>query len=77
MTGAGRRLNIMHRTGFRYEEVVEASFNEVRMTPASGDGQMLLNHSLDVRPAAAVQSYRDYWGAAVEAFDVHVPHRLL
>ncbi len=73
----GRRLQIVHRTGFRYAEVVEASFNEVRMTPLTEKGQMLLNHSLDVRPAAAVQSYGDYWGALVEAFDVHVPHRLL
>jgi len=72
-----RRLQIVHRTGFRYAEVVEASFNEVRMTPMTGEGQMLLNHSLDVRPAAAVQTYSDYWGALVEGFDVHVPHRIL
>lgn len=77
MAGVGRRLQIVHRTGFRYAEVVEASFNEVRMTPLTQEGQMLLNHTLDVRPAAAVQSYQDYWGAQVEAFDVHVPHRLL
>ena len=77
MAGVGRRLQIVHRTGFRYAEVVEASFNEVRMTPLTEQGQMLLNHTLDVRPAAAVQSYQDYWGAHVEAFDVHVPHRLL
>ena len=56
MTSPGRRLHIVHRTGFRYAEVVEASFNEVRMSPLTEDGQMLLNHSLDVRPAAPVQS---------------------
>lgn len=73
----GRRLQITHRTGYRYADVVDASFNEVRMTPLSGDGQLLLSHTLDVQPLAAIQRYTDYWRAEVEAFDVHVPHRLL
>ncbi len=74
---AGRRLRIMHSTGYRYAQVVEASFNEIRMTPISAEGQLLLSHTLDVQPAAPIQSYEDYWGARVEAFDVHVPHRML
>ena len=73
----GRRLHITHRTGYRYAEIVDASFNEVRMTPLNVDGQLLISHSLEVQPMAAVQTYSDYWGAQVEAFDVHVPHRLL
>lgn len=75
--GPSRRLSIRHRTGYRYADVVEASFNEVRMTPLSGDGQFLISHSLEVHPQPSVQTYRDYWGAWVEAFDVHVPHRIL
>jgi transglutaminase-like putative cysteine protease len=77
MSGMGRRLQITHRTGYRYADVVDASFNEVRMTPLSVDGQLLLSHFIDVRPVAAVQTYRDYWGAHVEAFDVQIPHRML
>ena len=73
----GRRLQITHRTGYRYADVVDASFNEVRMTPLSTDGQLLLSHSLEVHPATTAQTYDDYWGAHVEAFDVHVPHRIL
>ena len=73
----GSRLHITHRTGYRYADVVDASFNEVRMTPLTVDGQMLLSHSLQIVPAAAVQTYTDYWGATVESFDVHVPHRIL
>jgi transglutaminase-like putative cysteine protease len=73
----GRRLQITHRTGYRYADVVEASFNEVRMTPLSGEGQLLLSHSLEIHPLASIQRYVDYWGAQVEAFDVHVPHRIL
>ena len=76
-TGRGRRLHIAHRTGYRYADVVDASFNEVRMTPLSVDGQLLLNHTLSVHPASSVQTYQDYWGAHVEAFDVHGPHRVL
>ena len=38
---------------------------------------MLISHSLTVDPTAVVSSYRDYWGAYVETFDVHVPHRNL
>jgi transglutaminase-like putative cysteine protease len=74
---AGRRLQITHRTGYRYADTVDASFNEVRMTPMSGDGQSLISHRLDIRPTAEIQSYVDYWGARVQAFDVHVPHRVL
>ena len=73
----GRRLHIAHRTGYRYADVVDASFNEVRMTPLTIDGQLLINHSLSIHPSASVQTYQDYWGAQVEAFDVHGPHRVL
>lgn len=76
-TRPGRRLHIAHRTGYRYADVVDASFNEVRMTPLSIDGQLLLNHTLSVHPASSIQTYEDYWGAHVEAFDVHGPHRVL
>ena len=77
MAAPGRRLQITHHTGYRYADVVDASFNEVRMTPLSIDGQVLISHHLHVSPAAVVQSYIDYWGAQVEAFDVHVAHRML
>lgn len=77
MAAKGRRLQITHHTGYRYADIVEASFNEVRMTPLTDAGQVLIQHQLQVTPATAVQSYSDYWGAAVEAFDVHVPHRIL
>lgn len=72
--GGGRRLHIRHSTGYRYAGPVEASFNEVRMTPESREGQYLIAHSLHVVPNAAVSSYVDYWGAQVESFDVHEMH---
>lgn len=77
MTSVGRRLQIQHHTGYRYADTVDASFNEVRMTPITGDGQTLIAHQLIVTPAASLQTYVDYWGAVVQAFDVHVPHVVL
>jgi len=73
----GRRLQITHKTGYRYADVVDASFNEVRMTPLDGGGQVLLSHHLYITPSATPTVYTDYWGAFVESFDVHVPHRQL
>lgn len=74
---AGRRLRITHRSGYRYVTDVHASFNEVRMTPAEVGGQLLLNHELQIDPRGVVYAYQDYWGASVEAFDIHAPHRVL
>lgn len=73
----GRRLRIVHKTSYEYENPVEVSFNELRMTPLTIDGQVLLGHELSVRPAGMIQSYVDYWGAHVEAFDVHSAHTSL
>lgn len=74
---SGRRLRIVHHTAYEYADPVDVSFNEVRMTPFSGEGQHLLGHELSVHPTAAIQTYTDYWGAHVEAFEVHTPHRVL
>lgn len=74
---SGRRLRIVHHTAYEYADPVDVSFNEVRMTPLDGEGQHLLGHELHVHPAAAIQAYTDYWGALVEAFEVHTPHRVL
>ena len=73
----GRRLRITHRTGYRYVAPVQASFNEVRMTPRDAEGQVLLSHQLQVSPRASVQAYVDYWGALVQSFDVHEEHDVL
>ncbi len=72
-----QRLSIMHSTYMAYTGEVIASFNEARMTPLSTSGQLMLRHDLSVSPAARIQRYTDYWGSAVEAFDVHAPHHSL
>ncbi len=72
-----QRLNVTHTTRLTYQGDVVASFNEARMTPLSTSGQLMLRHELSVEPQARVQRYMDYWGTAVEAFDVHIPHHTL
>lgn len=69
-----QRLSIMHSTHMAYTGEAVASFNEARMTPLSTSGQLMLRHELTVSPMARLQRYTDYWGTAVEAFDVHAPH---
>jgi len=72
-----QRLSVTHSTSLAYAGEVQASFNEARMTPLSTSGQLMLRHDLGVVPAARLQRYTDYWGTAVEAFDVHFPHNAL
>jgi transglutaminase-like putative cysteine protease len=67
------RLKVSHHTGLRYSKPVSVSFNEARMTPADGGGQLLIGHELRTTPTARVQAYTDYWGTTVEAFDLHRP----
>jgi len=68
------RIAIRHRTSYKYAEPVRASYNEARLTPPSVDGQHTLQATLAVTPAVRPLRYVDYWGTAVDAFDIHVPH---
>jgi len=68
------RIDIVHRNTYRYARPAVGSYNEVRMTPANGERQRLLDRRLQVSPHASLMHYRDYWGTAVDAFDVHTPH---
>jgi transglutaminase-like putative cysteine protease len=72
-----QRLSVAHRTRLTYRGDVVASFNEARMTPLTTSGQLMLRHELAVSPLARIHRYTDYWGTAVEAFDVHIPHHTL
>lgn len=71
------RLEIRHTTGYRYATDVTASHNEVRLSPARTDRQWVLEHRVDVHPAARLARFEDYWGTVVHAFDLRRPHREL
>lgn len=68
------RLRIRHVTGFQYEGEATASYNEARMLPVTGDGQLVLYSNLDISPISSTHSYVDYWGTRVSSFEVLGKH---
>ena len=70
-------LSIRHHTGFTYEGLAKASYNEARMTPVSTPDQEVSASRLRVTPAAALWTYRDYFSTLVTAFDIQEPHAQL
>ena len=72
-----KRLRIKHRTGFRYEGEVTASYNEARMLPTTAEGQVVLYSNLEILPISAQHSYVDYWGSRVSSFEILTPHKEL
>lgn len=71
------RLRILHRTSFTYERPVSASYNELRMRPATLPGQTVLGSRISVEPVTWSTEYRDYWGTVVTAVEVLEPHTTL
>ena len=71
------RLNIDHKTGFRYATRVKSSYNEARMTPATTKQQTVWSSRVNIEPAAWSFSYTDYWDTIVTTFEVHEPHERL
>ncbi|WP_394940838.1 transglutaminase N-terminal domain-containing protein [Psychromicrobium sp. YIM B11713] len=69
------RLRIVHSTGYSYNKRVTLSYNEARMTPVTDPHQVVLESSVKLSPNhAAMNTYRDYWGSRVTAFDMQSSH---
>lgn len=77
MLTTAQRLRIVHRTGYRYEDLVGASYNEARMTPLTTPTQTALEAKIEISPVTWTLNYWDYWGTQVTAFEVLVPHQEL
>ena len=71
------RLQVVHRTEYRYDSPVTYSYNEARLTPQTTRSQTVLGSSLRTDPPTTALRYWDYWGTQVTAFDLHRPHRAL
>ena len=74
LSWGARRLRIVHRTGFRYEKPVSASYNEARLTPLTTPTQTTLEARVEVSPVTYTSTYWDYWGSQVTSFEVLSPH---
>ncbi|MCW2677309.1 MAG: putative transglutaminase, partial [Modestobacter sp.] len=59
------RLQVVHRSEFRYGGPVRSSYNEARMTPENSSRQTTLRSRVEIEPSATVHAYRDYWGSTV------------
>jgi transglutaminase-like putative cysteine protease len=75
--GEVRRHRIVHTTSIGYTRRATASYNELRMTPATELGQTTLENRLRVRPMTWSHVYRDYWGAHVTAMEAVGEHTRL
>ena len=53
---------------------VAASYNEARLTPSALNGQLVITSRIEVKPTTRLESYIDYWGTVVHAFDVQTSH---
>ncbi|MBV9659603.1 MAG: transglutaminase family protein [Acidimicrobiales bacterium] len=68
------RIRVEHASRYIYAHTVQSSYNEARISPLTTPWQLVLDSRIDVRPAANVQAYVDYWGTVVHAFDLQQPH---
>ena len=71
------QLRIVHSTAFEYDGIATASYNHARMTPRTSAEQIVMHSRLDVWPPPWTQTYRDYFGTQVTAFEVFDPHESL
>lgn len=71
------RLEVHHRTVYRYAGQVQSSYNEARLTPVTGPHQTVLSSALEVLPRVTQFRYIDAFGSAVHSFDLHQPHEQL
>jgi transglutaminase-like putative cysteine protease len=70
-------LSITHDTRYRYSGDAVESHMDLRLRPVSGDGQIVVQHRLDVRPDAQVRGYVDGFGNQVQYFNLLQPHNRL
>ena len=60
-------LAIRHHTGFTYDGLAKASYNEARMTPITGASQEVRNAHVAVQPVVPLSTHTDYFGTIVSA----------
>ncbi|WP_437614485.1 transglutaminase family protein [Erwinia sp. V71] len=69
------RLNIEHKTAYRYEQLVKSSTQYLRLTPQDSVHQHIISWQLTL-PAEAVCT-TDAWGNVLHVLTVDQPHQLL
>jgi transglutaminase-like putative cysteine protease len=68
------RLDLVHRTRYRYAEPVRDSFNELRVRPVDAEHQDCERFLLRVLPPVRLRHYLDLHANHVNFFELHEPH---
>ncbi len=70
-----RRYRIVHRTGYRYDAEVTASFARAFLIPRSTPHQQVLDHQLEISPSPDLcEVHTDFFGNHSHYIEVHTPH---
>jgi transglutaminase-like putative cysteine protease len=73
-----RVYRVVHRTEYRYDEEVTASYGRACLTPRDAPGQWTRASRLDVSPAPdLVTESEDFFGNRSSYVELHAPHRSL
>jgi transglutaminase-like putative cysteine protease len=68
------RLRVHHISRYSYDQPVNASFNEARLTPLATPWQTVLESAMHVDEATWQYQYVDYWGTHVRVFEAQSSH---
>ena len=71
------RLDVVHRTRYRYAEAVRDSFNELRVRPVDGEHQDCERFLLKVLPPVRLRHYLDLHANHVNFFELYEAHTSL
>ncbi|MCL5048287.1 MAG: transglutaminase family protein [Firmicutes bacterium] len=70
-------ISISHKTRYIYKDLVDRSYNELRMIPMETKRQSVSRVSASIKPFPYMHSYRDYFGSNVIFFNLTKPHKSL
>ena len=68
------KLQVFHRTRFKYEGSVRESFNEARLQPVSAGNQVCRSFVLKILPSAKLSHYLDFYFNYVHLFEINEAH---
>jgi transglutaminase-like putative cysteine protease len=70
------KLQLVHRTLYRYGEAVTTSHHEARLSPREEENQRVLAHELEIVPQPESRRRRaDYFGNRTVSFSLAEPHK--
>src|ERR1700722_12245664 len=73
-----RVYQVTHRTDYRYEQDVTASYGQLHLLPREFDYQQRRSATITLTPGPDVLSSRqDFFGNSVSYFEIDEPHRSL